>query len=141
MQINHRQRGSSLIESLVALLILSFVALGIIGLQSNLMRVGSQSKYRIEASLLARNIAGLIAVDAANVGCYALGTASAIQCLSPEATARASAWHDEVMATLPDAAEPSVAVAGDRTTTVTLSWTPPKDRTTRNLIVILQPPA
>jgi len=135
------QKGSSLVEALVALLILSFVALGTIGLQSNLLRMGSQSRYRLEASMLARNISGMIAVDAPNVGCYALGSTSAIPCTSQEAQAQAATWHDEVMATLPSAVEPSVAVGADRVVTVTLSWKPPKDATTRNLITIIQPPA
>lgn len=135
------QKGGSLIEALVALLILSFVALGTIGLQSNLLRVGSQSRYRLEASMLARNISGMIAVDATNVGCYALGSASAVTCLSQDAQTQAASWRDEVMATLPNAVEPSVAVAANRVVTVTLSWKPPKDAATRNLITIIQPPA
>jgi type IV pilus assembly protein PilV len=135
------QKGSSLVEALVALLILSFVALGTIGLQSNLLKVGSQSRYRLEASMLARNISGMIAVDAANVGCYALGSTSAIACLSSSARSQAESWRAEVMATLPNAVTPSVAVGADRVVTVTLSWKPLKDATTRNLITIIQPPA
>lgn len=134
------QRGSSLLEALIALLILSFSVLGLIGLQANLLRIGSQSRYRLEASMLGRNIAGMIAVDASNVGCYALVTTSAIPCASTDAQAQAAAWRKEVMDTLPNAVEPSIAVASDRIATVTLSWKAPKDPATRNLVIIVQPP-
>lgn len=134
------QRGSSLLEALIALLILSFSVLGLIGLQANLLRVGSQSRYRLEASLLGRNIAGMIAVDANNVGCYALVTTSEIPCTSTDAQAQAAAWRKEVMAVLPSAVEPKIAVTADRIATVTIAWKPPKDPATRNLVIIVQPP-
>lgn len=135
-----QQRGSSILEALIALLILSVSVLGLIALQANLLRIGSQSRYRLEASLLGRNIAGMIAVDAANVGCYALVSTSAIPCNSTTATAQATAWRKDVMALLPGAGEPTIAVTADRIATVTISWKPPKDPATRNLVIIVQPP-
>lgn len=136
-----KQQGSSLVEALIALLILSVAVLGLVALQANLLRIGSQSRYRLEASLLGRNIAGIIAVDAANVGCYALVNSSAIACSSDDAKAQAAAWRKEVMAVLPNAQEPTIAVTADRIATVTIAWKPPKDPAARNLVIIVQPPA
>lgn len=135
------QRGSSLIEALIALLILSIAILGIIGLQANLLRIASQAQYRLQASLLAQNIAGMISVDGANVGCYALEAKSDIACPAgaTQGTEMAEAWRDEVMKTLPNASEPSIAVSSNRTATVTLSWKSPKDPATRNLVLVVQP--
>lgn len=140
MSVN-RQRGSSLIEALIALLILSVAILGLIGLQANLLRIASQAQYRLEASLLAQNIAGMISVDAANAGCYALVAASALPCPvgSSQGAAQAEAWREEVLAALPNATEPSIAVAADRTATVTLAWKSPKDPAFRNLVLVVQP--
>lgn len=140
MPVNH-QRGSSLLEALIALLILSFAILGLIGLQSNLLRIASQAQYRLQASLLAQNVAGMMSVDAANVGCYALVARSAMPCPAgaAQSTAQAGAWREEVLASLPNATEPSIAVAANRTATVTLSWKSPKDPATRNLVLVAQP--
>lgn len=136
-----RQQGSSLIEALIALLILSIAILGIIGLQANLLRIGSQAQYRLQASLLAQNIAGMISVDGANAGCYALVAESALPCPagSVQGVEQVGLWREEVLATLPNAAEPSIAVAANRTATVTLSWKAPKDPATRNLVLVVQP--
>jgi type IV pilus assembly protein PilV len=137
----NKQRGSSLIEALIAMLILSVAILGLIGLQGNLLRIATQAQYRLQASLLAQNIAGMMAVDAANVGCYALVATSATPCPAGavQGAEQAAAWREEVLATLPNAAEPSIAVAADRTATVTLSWKPPKDPASRNLVLVVQP--
>jgi type IV pilus assembly protein PilV len=140
MPVNN-QRGSSLIEALIALLILSIAILGIIGLQANLLRIGSQAQYRMQASLLAQNIAGMISVDGPNVGCYALVARSDFPCpaSSTQGAEQAQAWREEVLATLPNASEPSIAVAANRIATVTLSWKAPNDPATRNLVLVVQP--
>jgi type IV pilus assembly protein PilV len=135
------QRGSSLIEALIALLILSIAILGIIGLQANLLRIGSQAQYRLQASLLAQNIAGMISVDGANAGCYALVATPELPCPAGavQGVEQVGLWREEVLATLPNAQEPSIAVAANRTATVTLSWKAPKDPATRNLVLVVQP--
>jgi len=134
-------RGSTLLEALIALLILSFAVLGLIGLQANLLRIGSQAQYRMQASLLGQNIAGLMAVDSPNVGCYALDSVTAFPCPAgvTQSQEQAQAWREEVLAALPNASEPKIAVASDRTATVTLSWKPPRDTVTRNLVIVVQP--
>jgi Tfp pilus assembly protein PilV len=134
-----RQSGNSLIESLIALTILLFAILGLIGLQGNMVRIGSQSQNRMQASLLGQNIAGMISVDASNVGCYALVSASALGCGSPAATALASGWRTEVLNTLPNAVEPDIAVAANKTVTIKLAWRSPKDPATRNYVMVVQP--
>jgi hypothetical protein len=104
-----------------------------------MVRIGSQSQNRMQASLLGQNIAGMISVDASNVGCYALVSASALGCGSPAATALASGWRTEVLNTLPNAVEPDIAVAADKTVTIKLAWKSPKDPATRNYVMVVQP--
>jgi type IV pilus assembly protein PilV len=138
MPIN-RQQGSTLIESLIALTILLFAILGLIGLQANVVRLGSGSQNRMQASLLSQTLAGIISVDSANVGCYALVSASAIACPSNAARALAAAWRTDVLNALPNASEPDVAIAADRTVTIRLVWKSTKDLATRNYVLVVQP--
>lgn len=133
-----RQKGSSLIESLIGLSILLFALLGLISLQANILRIGNQSQFRMQASLLGQSIAGMITVDVGNVGCYALVSKSAVACASPDAQTQAGKWRDEVLATLPNASEPDITVASNKTATIKLSWKDPKDPATRNYILVVQ---
>ena len=133
------QRGSSLIEALTGLAIMLFAILGSIGLQANLLRIGNQSQYRMQAGMLGQSIAGLIAVDAGNIGCYALVSASAIGCNSGTAQTQAQTWRSDVLAALPNAREPDIRVAADGSATITLTWQDPKDPATRNYVLVLQP--
>ena len=134
-----RQHGASLTEALTGLAIMLFAILGSIGLQANLLRIGNQSQYRMQAGMLGQSISGLIAVDAGNVGCYALVSASALGCTSSAAQTQAQTWRSDVLATLPNASEPDINVAADGSATITLKWQDPKDPATRNYVLVLQP--
>jgi Tfp pilus assembly protein PilV len=138
-QQRRRQHGNSLIEALTGLAIMLFAILGSIGLQANLLRIGNESQFRMQAGILGQNIAGLIAVDAANVGCYALVSASAIGCTSNAAQTQAQTWRSDVLATLPNASEPEVRIGADGSATVTLRWQDPKAPARRNYVLVLQP--
>jgi type IV pilus assembly protein PilV len=141
MKPTHQQRGSTLLEALIAMLILSFSVLGLIALQANLLRIGTQAQDRLEASMLAQNIAGMISADPSNTGCYALQVETLLPCPAggAEGSRRATAWRGEVMAALPNASEPRIAVAANRTATITLAWRSSKDPASRNLVLVVQP--
>jgi type IV pilus assembly protein PilV len=53
---SHRQSGAFLLEALVAILIVSFGILGIVGLQAQSLKVTNDSQYRAEAVLLANGL-------------------------------------------------------------------------------------
>ncbi|MEG0822393.1 MAG: type IV pilus modification protein PilV [Burkholderiaceae bacterium] len=53
----HRQRGLSLVEILVAVVILSIGLLGLAGLQANSMRASQGSLYRAQAATLVADLA------------------------------------------------------------------------------------
>ncbi len=57
------QRGAFLLEALVALLIMAFGILGIVGLQAQSMRVTNDSEYRAEAVYLANSLVGKMWTD------------------------------------------------------------------------------
>jgi type IV pilus assembly protein PilV len=57
------QKGSMLLEVLIAILIFSFGILGIVGLQAASIKSVSDSKYRTDASFLANELVGRMWAD------------------------------------------------------------------------------
>ena len=53
---SHRQRGSFLLEALVAVLIVALGILGLVGLQARAMQDTDESQYRSEAAFLANDV-------------------------------------------------------------------------------------
>ena len=103
------QRGILLLESLVAILIISFGILGLVGLWANSLKDASEAKYRGDASFLANElIAQMWLARPITAGFTAPTT-----------------WTTRVATTLPGGTG-SVAVAPDADgllrATVTVSW-------------------
>ncbi len=113
------QSGVTLIESLVAILILSLGILGMIGLQATAVRDTMEADYRIKASYLANQIISTMWVDRTNLTDYDTGGAAS------SSNVRLTAWKDAVSAALPDATgganAPTISVAGTQVD-VTVSW-------------------
>jgi type IV pilus assembly protein PilV len=62
-RVGATQRGSFLLEALIALLIMAFGILGIVGLQAQSIRVTNDSEYRAEAVYLANSLIGKMWAD------------------------------------------------------------------------------
>lgn len=106
------QRGILLLESLVAILIISFGVLGLIGLWANSVKNASEAKYRSDATFLANEVVGqLWLTRPLAVGC------------NPPAN-----WTARVAAMLPEGvgdvcvAAPDVAHPTQLEATVTVTW-------------------
>lgn len=99
-----RQRGITLLESLVALLILSLGMLGMVGLQLRLIKAGTDAQNRVVASGLADRLLSLALVDPANAVCYTLPQAG--PCPSSAAALSVSQWQSD-LAQLPAGAASS----------------------------------
>lgn len=104
------QRGITLLESLVALLILSFGVLGMVGLQARLLKDSTSARNRVIAAGLADRLLGHALVDPQLASCY---TEPESNCPSTPAgtVARQTVqdWLQDV-AHLPDATAESVLV-------------------------------
>jgi type IV pilus assembly protein PilV len=116
------QRGVTLLESLLGILIFSIGILAVIGMQANAVRAVAEAKYRTDASFLANALIGQMWVDRGNLASYAYagsGTPAAV--LQP--------WVDRVAATLPgtDTFGPTITVDVDNTVTVTIFWQHPEE--------------
>lgn len=118
-----RQGGVSLVEVLVAIVVLSIGLLGLAGLQASGMRVGQSSIYRSQAAQLADDMVDRIRVNLANSGSYNLAMADSPQACDPNAIVIANCdlvdWRARLQ-TLPSG-NGAVTVAGSRVTVV-VQW-------------------
>ena len=91
-----QQKGVSLLEVLVAILILSFGLLGLAALQTNALRNSQSSFQRSQAVMLTYFIVDAIRVDRANVGSYTMGKT----CTAPGTGSLAAATKDTWIKTI-----------------------------------------
>lgn len=124
------QRGVSLIEALVAILIFSIGVLALIALQATSIRQSADAKYRSEASLLANEVIGQMWVSNR--------TPAALQASFDTGNPLYNAWLARVQATLPGlaasapvpASAPAVAVNASGVVRVDLFWRAPNEQAT-----------
>jgi type IV pilus assembly protein PilV len=114
------QRGVTLLEALLGILIFSIGILSVVGMQAMVVKSIAESKYRVDASFLANDIIGQIWTDRANLASYAYngGTPSAA----------VTAWVNRVNFALPGATNnpPTISVVGNAVT-ITLFWQHPQE--------------
>jgi type IV pilus assembly protein PilV len=115
------ERGFSLIEGLVAILIFSFGILALVSMQATSIQQSSGAKYRSEASLLANQLIGQMWVTDR--------TAATLQTNFNTGGASYATWLATVQATLPTAAAsaPTVSVSAAGVATIDLFWKAPNE--------------
>ena len=120
-RVRFEERGSVLLEALVAIVIFAFGVLGVVGLQANMVREQSASKFRSDAAYLANELTGLIWADIANIGNYAgyIGTGNC------SGYARCKDWASKVAATLPSGSSAVTTNAASGDVQVTVAWAMP----------------
>lgn len=129
-----KQKGYTLMESLVAMVLLAAGMLGVIGLQARMIAVNTQSQHRMQASLYASELVGMATADAANVGCYAVLAAPPADCSSHKAASLAAKWAENTLNGLPNS-EVVATVTPDGTFSVTLQWKRDQESTTHNYVL------
>lgn len=75
-RMRHHQRGFTLLEVLVSLVILVFGLLGLIGMQAYTQVATFESYQRGQALILVQDMADRIATNRAAAGCYAITTST-----------------------------------------------------------------
>lgn len=118
----HPQSGVSMIEVLVALLLVSFGILGLMRLQANSVANLSDTRYRTEAVMLANEIMSRIWIetDVDNLPDYVDGSPPAA--LPPDWMAKVNRLPGVVGVA---ANAPTVTVTGGNLVTVTIRWQAP----------------
>lgn len=110
------QRGITLIESLVSVLLLMFGILGLISLQGRMSSASTDAQLRGEATNLADQLISRMWVDQANLSSYSVNSGT---CTSSSNT-YCTTWASTVTSTLPSGSA-TVSISGS-TATVTVRW-------------------
>lgn len=118
MRSNSGQRGATLLEALIGILIFSVGILALVGMQALAIRHMADARYRSEASFFANEIIGRMWVNKGNLASYAFGG-------SGTPPAAIDNWVTSIQNTLPGVTAganlPIIALAGS-TVTVTVRW-------------------
>lgn len=136
--MNNKQRGSFVLEALIAILLFAIGILAIVGLQAASIGNAAAAKYRTDASLLANQIIGQMWVadktNAALSACFS-GPAAASGVCATAGTFDYSTWASAVAQALPMATgvnAPSISIDASNAATVTVYWQAPKDNAPHN---------
>jgi type IV pilus assembly protein PilV len=112
--VKQYQQGVVLLEALIALLIFSFGILGIVGLQSAMIKGAGQAKYRTDASYIAQRRISMMWADPIHLSDGTYNEATPVDVPELPAGKRTTA----------------VTMSGqDANVTVTVSWTAPGEDT------------
>lgn len=143
-----QQRGSALLEALIAILIFSMGVIALMGLQAASIKNSIDAKYRADASYLANQIIGQMWVDRANLDNYAhnpiVGTVCAPTGTASTLTKVTTDWLPQIAAALPGAtsAKQQISVttplANTRQVTVTICWQGPQETNPHNFVATAQ---
>lgn len=113
-----RQRGATLLEALIGILIFSIGILALVGMQALAIKHMSDAKYRSDAAFFASEIIGQMWVNRTSLGTYAYAGAGA-------PPAAIDSWVTSIQNALPGVTAaanlPIITVAGT-TVTVTVRW-------------------
>lgn len=128
MNTLHSQRGISLLETLIAVLVLAIGLLGVAGLQTTNLKNSQSAHQRTMAVMLAGSMAERIRANTAlaATGAFALAkTCTSINLAGSIQNVERSQWVAEILLALGTAGSSCGEVsydAGNRTYTITVSW-------------------
>lgn len=124
------QRGSILLEGLIAILIFSFGILALVGMQAAAIKSTSEAKYRTDASFLANQLVGQMWADNRATMASNYQTGGSVY----------NTWKTQVEATLPGATAnpPTVVVGANNQVTVTVRWQAPSESAAHRFVLVAQ---
>jgi type IV pilus assembly protein PilV len=118
MKSNAGQRGATLLEALIGILIFSIGILALVGMQALAIKHMSDAKYRSDAAFFANQIIGQMWVNRGSLGSYAYAG-------SGTPPAAINSWVTSIQNSLPGVTGPTtlpiINVVGT-TVTITVRW-------------------
>jgi type IV pilus assembly protein PilV len=118
MKSNAGQRGATLLEALIGILIFSIGILALVGMQALAIKHMSDAKYRSDAAFFANQIIGQMWVNRGSLGSYAYAG-------SGTPPAAINSWVTSIQNALPGVTGPTtlpiINVVGT-TVTITVRW-------------------
>lgn len=115
-----RQRGAGLIESMIAIVIMSFGILGLARFQIGMLAQGTDAQSRLAASALAEELLALVRVDVQNASCYTLPAQGS--CASSFAAEQARAWSAKAASAVPGLTSHTASMPDSSSFDVVLTW-------------------
>ena len=144
------QRGSTLLEALIAILLFSMGILALMGLQAGALKNMADAKSRTEAAFLANQIIGQMWAEVpANLAAYAHNPTTAGTCLftgGASTNDKVTAWlgnastSGTVAGNLPGASsdKQQIAIGAGNLVTVTICWQGPREAAPHNYVAVAQ---
>ena len=144
------QRGSMLLEAIIAILLFSMGILALMGLQASALKNTADAKYRSEAAFLANQIVGQMwGENPVNLAAYAHNPTTAGTCSfggGASANANVTAWLGNastlgtVAGNLPGAtsAKQQITIGAANLVTVTICWQGPREAVPHNYAAVAQ---
>lgn len=123
LQTPHQQRGMSMLEVLVAFIILAVGLLGLAGLQANALKNNQSSLQRSQAIMLSYSILDAIRADRANAASYSMTTTDTAPSGSSLISSTQGTWINNLKTALGDSSSTKGGIACDASTcTITITW-------------------
>jgi type IV pilus assembly protein PilV len=127
-----RQKGSVILEALIAILIFSVGILGLVGMQATAISSVSDAKYRADASFLADQLIGQmwasrVSTTIAGITTYAIDPTYAYPSGVSNTVVNAWAGQSGVQGLLPQGN--AVVTIASQQATIVITWQPPKATT------------
>ncbi|MDP3535829.1 type IV pilus modification protein PilV [Halomonas sp. M1] len=117
--MHKNQLGISLLESLIAILVLSIGLLGVAGLQTQSLIHNRAAYFETQATNMAQDMLDRIRANSDNASTYSLGVGSEVSGSSLSAADR-SEWVEDLATTLPSG-EGGISISSNRMR-VTVRW-------------------
>jgi type IV pilus assembly protein PilV len=115
-----RQLGSSLVEAMISIVILSFGILGLARFQVGMLVQTTDAQSRLVATALAEELLALVRVDLHNATCYTTPAQGA--CSSAFAANQAKAWAEKAAKAIPGMTSYVASMPDANTFNVALVW-------------------
>ena len=115
------QQGVMLLEALIGILIFSVGILAVVGMQAMAVKTAAESKYRMDASLYANEIIGIMWLNKS--------TLSSFSTTSGSSPAQMTQWQQRLERALPGVVQnpPTIQIDSGNVVTVTIFWQHPEE--------------